>query len=59
MIPLQIVNNMPIPENSFSFFGNKGDTIKIVNITDSTSVWKNDLILAEKFFGAAAADYLF
>ena len=46
---MQIINDMPIPENPYSFFGNTS-TIKIVNITNSVSTWRNDLILAEKFF---------
>jgi len=46
MFPVQIVNDMPIPENLYTFFGS-ASAIKFVNITDSVSeqlhgVYKNN-----------------
>ncbi len=44
------VRDRPIPKDPLHFFNFKSSSRIFVNITDSTSVWQTDLILAERLF---------
>ena len=47
---LQIVNNRPIPKEPLSFFQYNQGSRYFVTITDSPTVWCDDLVLGERFF---------
>ena len=47
---IQIVNDRPIPKEPLSFFQYNQGARYFVTIADSPSVWRNDLILGERFF---------
>jgi hypothetical protein len=47
---LKIVGGRPIPKDPLAFFEYKKGSRIMLNITDSPSVWKADLSIAESFF---------
>jgi hypothetical protein len=47
---ITIVNGRPIPKDPLNFFQYKKGSRVMVTITDSSSVWKNDLVIAERIF---------
>jgi hypothetical protein len=44
------VRDRPIPKDPLNFFNFQSSSRVFVNITDSTSVWQTDLVLAERLF---------
>jgi len=47
---IQIVNGRPIPKEPLSFFQYNQGSRYFVTVTDSSSVWRDDLTLGERFF---------
>lgn len=47
---VQTIRGMPMIKDPLSFFQMKQDSRIFVTITDSPSVWQNDLIIAERLF---------
>jgi hypothetical protein len=47
---LQIVNGRPIPKEPLSFFQYNTGSRYFVTVADTPDVWRDDLVLAERFF---------
>jgi len=47
---IQIVNGCPIPKESLSFFQYNQGSRYFVTVADSPIVWRDDLVLGERFF---------